>query len=155
MQEKPPLHNAFLFNQRNLINSLIDQATDINEKDCDGDSALILASFRGWIDEIKLLLKKNADINITDSAGNTPIILIVGQNHQEAFEYVVINSDIKQLNLFKEQLFKSYHSENIPGFKKILKRQYDKSLEFINKIYLHKNLQISLIEKKISKSTKV
>lgn len=57
-----------------LIKDLISQGTDINEQDDAGFTALIWASWMGYVDIVKFLVDKGADVNKADHDGSTPLI---------------------------------------------------------------------------------
>jgi len=55
---------------------LADGRVDINQVNKNGDSPLILASFRGYTQIVKILIAgQRVDINIVNEAGNSPLIL--------------------------------------------------------------------------------
>lgn len=57
-----------------LIDYLIDEVgVDINQQDGKGRTALLLAVDRGYMDNVRTLIFKGADVTIPDSQGNTPL----------------------------------------------------------------------------------
>src|SRR4029434_6398387 len=70
-------HELFLaVESRNLkkIESLIEAGADVNSRDTDGLTPLILSSWKGYSEAVSLLLDKGAYINATDKDGDTPLI---------------------------------------------------------------------------------
>jgi ankyrin repeat protein len=63
-----------------LIQELIAQNIDVNEKDENGKTALFYAIGLGDFDLLKLLFKKGANINLKDNKGQTPLMYAIGQN---------------------------------------------------------------------------
>lgn len=55
------------------------QADDVNPniQNRNGDTALILAVNRGWADGVSILLKYKANVNLTNTAGESPLIRAV------------------------------------------------------------------------------
>ncbi|NIM06561.1 MAG: ankyrin repeat domain-containing protein, partial [Deltaproteobacteria bacterium] len=52
-----------------------DRGADIDARDNDGKSALIMAALMGHADSVKLLLEKGADVNAHDNGGRTALSL--------------------------------------------------------------------------------
>ena len=62
---------------------LIKAGAGLNVKNKDGNTPLILAAWRGYIEMGQLLIKAGADINIQNKGGYTPLILSVKKNKIE------------------------------------------------------------------------
>lgn len=57
-----------------LINYMIDEVkADVNHQDAKGRTALSLAISYGYVENVKALIKRGADIHLADSQGNTPM----------------------------------------------------------------------------------
>jgi ankyrin repeat protein len=52
----------------------LDGGGDVNARDCDGDTALMLAAERGHIELVKVLLKNGADVNAANLNGETALM---------------------------------------------------------------------------------
>ena len=70
---------------------------NVNEKNSDGQTALMLASYSGHIDTVKLLLKQGAYINVVDKYGDSALSWAAAEKH----------TDIVQL-LKKAEIDKTY-----------------------------------------------
>ena len=53
------------------VKDLLNNGINPDSKDNKGDTALIWASYKGYLDIVKELLKYNANVNITDKYGST------------------------------------------------------------------------------------
>jgi ankyrin repeat protein len=56
------------------VKSLIRMGADINAKDENGNTALMMSSLEGHLEIVKFLVSKGADVNETDNNGSTPLI---------------------------------------------------------------------------------
>ena len=70
---------------------------DVNTKNSDGQTALMLAAYSGHKDTVKLLLKHGAFINVIDKFGDSALSWAAAENH----------TDIVNL-LKKSEIDKSY-----------------------------------------------
>jgi ankyrin repeat protein len=68
------LMSAASFGSYEIVETLLKQGAEINHKrEVDGITALMLATFNGEIQKVKLLLRYNADKYITDKNGKTAL----------------------------------------------------------------------------------
>uniref|UniRef100_UPI0026312A47 ankyrin repeat domain-containing protein n=1 Tax=uncultured Brachyspira sp. TaxID=221953 RepID=UPI0026312A47 len=72
---------------------LLDKCADINAKDNDGKTALMLASSNGDLEVVKLLIDKGADVNAKDDYNRTALMLASYNGHLEAAEFLKANGD--------------------------------------------------------------
>lgn len=72
-----PLMKAASDNDIELMEKLLQEGADINEKDSEGSTALHWAVFDGQYEAAKFLLEKGADPNTVDVYGSTPLITAV------------------------------------------------------------------------------
>ena len=56
------------------VSSLIEKGADVNVRDTDGVTALILASQFGYADIVKLLIDNGANVNARDDEGRTALM---------------------------------------------------------------------------------
>ncbi|KAI5751244.1 hypothetical protein M8J77_005725 [Diaphorina citri] len=77
---------------------------DINMKDNYLWTPLMCACHRGDIAIVDLLLNRGANINVTDTAGNTPVSIAKQCNHQEVYDLLVkrLNGDVKSITKGKQ-----------------------------------------------------
>jgi Ankyrin repeats (3 copies) len=78
----PPaaLHRAAEFGDIPGLQTSLDEQVDIDSRDADGRTALMLATLHGQINAVKLLLEHGADPNIADEHGTTPLRAAVDSN---------------------------------------------------------------------------
>ncbi len=67
------------------------QQDDINAnlQDGRGNTALIIAAERGWIDGLGILIKYKANVNLANAAGETPLIRAVQVHNVEAVRQLI------------------------------------------------------------------
>ncbi len=82
-----------------------------------GESLLHVAVKKGNLSMVKLLLEKDADINIQDESGNTPLHYAAANRKKDVLKHLLDNkADISIVNV-KEQ--KAIDYSNIKGFNEI------------------------------------
>lgn len=67
------LFDAAINGQAVAVRALLEKGADVNAKDSDGATALILAAYYGYADVVKVLIEKGADLNVKDRAGQTAL----------------------------------------------------------------------------------
>jgi len=88
----------------NLISSFIDSGVDINEKNNEGNNAILLSVDKNDIETVELLIEKSADINVQNKNDITPLALAVMKGSNEYFDMVCLllssnaNPNIKDSN---------------------------------------------------------
>jgi ankyrin repeat protein len=58
-----------------MVKALIDKGADVNAKDKDGQTALMLAAGGGYTEIVKALIEKGADVNAKNNTGDTALSL--------------------------------------------------------------------------------
>jgi ankyrin repeat protein len=82
------------------VRDLLAYGAEINARDINGDTPLIVASFLGFSDTVKLLLAKGADVNATNNLGSTALIEAATMNKPETVELLLSNgADVSIKNL--------------------------------------------------------
>ncbi len=72
-QSSLQLKNASAHGQLEIVRSLLDRGSDINEMDSRRTTALHSASFRGKLEVAKLLIERGAYVNSRNQGGSTPL----------------------------------------------------------------------------------
>jgi ankyrin repeat protein len=80
-----------------VVELFLQAGMNVNTKNADGQTALMLAAYTGHIDTVKLLLKHGAYINVIDKFGDSALSWAAAENH----------ADIVKL-LKKAEIDKSY-----------------------------------------------
>ncbi len=73
------------------VQSLISGGVDVNGKDANGDTALVVAAREGKTGVIKTLMDGKADPDIGDKRGTRPVTHAVQQGHVEALDALLVN----------------------------------------------------------------
>jgi ankyrin repeat protein len=81
--------NAVEKGNKKEILKLLKAGVDVNIKDEDGYTALILASYNGHTETVKILLESGADVNIKDEDGYTALITASSQGHAETVKLLL------------------------------------------------------------------
>jgi ankyrin repeat protein len=82
-----PLANAL--NNKEIANLLIAAGADINFKDSDGQTDLMLAAAEGRIANLKALIAAGADVNIQNNKGRTPLINAAMRGQTESVQLLL------------------------------------------------------------------
>lgn len=96
-QEK--LLMAVMTNNTELVQNLLEKGVNANATDDQSRSALHLATSRGYLAIVRLLLKHKADPNKQDTLKNTPLHLAACTSSRDLIsELIQGGADVKQLN---------------------------------------------------------
>lgn len=120
-----PTHIAYL----ELVASLISEGSDINARDKDGRSVLMIAEENGMTDFAELLIEKGADINVRDKKGDSALIYSFTNVHPRIIKLLIekgADVNAKNFNDFDPMLLaRLYH--------------YDEIIELINSVRAKSN----------------
>ncbi len=84
------MHNAVAFNEPNVVRFLIENFNfDVNCRSSMAQTALMLACLKGYAGLVKYLLKKGADISMTDQTGFTALLYAVKAGHVGISLYLI------------------------------------------------------------------
>ena len=72
-----------------VVQVLIDAGADIETKNTDGHSPLLLASLSGELTTVKMLVEAGADVRATDDCGSTCLLLAAFDGHTDTVRYLV------------------------------------------------------------------
>ena len=86
-------------NYKEAVQILLAEGIDPNIQDNNGNTALILASYHGYIEIVRLLLTANANPNIQNNIGNTALILASMQGHTEIVRLLLDSNGANIANL--------------------------------------------------------
>ena len=84
-------------NKLGIIYMLLSMNMNVNARNTDGVTALMIASRKGYTEVIKLLEKNNADPNVTDKKGMTALIFACMNGHHKVAEYLLMTYDADPL----------------------------------------------------------
>ncbi|KAJ3611434.1 hypothetical protein NHX12_021449, partial [Muraenolepis orangiensis] len=94
-----PLHRASIFDHAKLADYLISMGADVNKRDCNGYTSLLLATSGGAWKTVALLLAKGADVNAKDRSECNFLHLAILQPKglKNLSEEVLQNKSVKAL----------------------------------------------------------
>lgn len=64
-----------------IVELFLQAGMNVNTKNEEGQTALMLASYAGHIDTVRVLLKHNADINVVDKFGDSALSWAAAEKH--------------------------------------------------------------------------
>lgn len=84
------MHNVFLAGSIDAINIVLKHNPDLNDKDPDGDTVLIQSAGYNEIENVKILLKTNVDVNIrSDDGGDTALIRAIKNGSKDIIKILI------------------------------------------------------------------
>ncbi|CAI8017368.1 Protein TANC2 [Geodia barretti] len=97
-QERTELHDAAERGDVEAVERLLSTSVNINSRTEDeGDTALLVASLRGHVEVVRLLLKAGAAVFIPDKDGLSPLYVASQEGHTEVVDVLVkAGADVNQ-----------------------------------------------------------
>lgn len=85
--------------QLQFAQALLAAKAEVNSRNADGDTPLLLTAYSGNLDLAKFLLEHQAEVNATDKVGNQALSLALDHKHYALADTLVAqNADIQQAN---------------------------------------------------------
>ncbi len=97
------LMDAVLNNQKYIVIYLISKNANPNLTDRFGDAAIHLAAKNGFLSIVKILKKSEADFDLTDKNGNTPLMLSIIGEHKKTAQWFINNKSHLHVKNNKQQ----------------------------------------------------
>lgn len=96
-----PLHDAAKIGELTKVKQLIEKGALVNAKSDQGDTPILLSSWKGHLQITRLLIDKGADVNFQQGIGMTPLFVAVMNNHEEVSQLLIekganVNSQVGQ-----------------------------------------------------------
>ncbi|MCP5499551.1 MAG: ankyrin repeat domain-containing protein [Leptospiraceae bacterium] len=86
--------------KRKIAAFLLDNTANINYKNADGQSLLHLSAQFGYLDIVKKIIQKKADVNAKAANGSTPLMLALYAQKSNVVDYL---KDLSDLNVIDEK----------------------------------------------------
>ncbi len=90
-----PVHLAAIFNRPKILEWLLDQGADTDDKDDFGGLPIHKAAFVGSLGCVQVLVNKRAFVKAEDIDGNTPLQLAMKEGHWDVADYLLTNNVLK------------------------------------------------------------
>lgn len=96
------LHYATIGRANLCINTLIDFGINVEHKDVLGQTAIFDAAIKGNLGVLKILIRKNCDVNVQDNYGNIPLFYAIKTNNKPVVDLLFDKSSNNIRNNNKE-----------------------------------------------------
>ena len=123
------LHYAVHVTPTDVLQALLDAGADIEAKDAEGRSALLVASSTGEEKSVKVLVEAGAEVRATDDEGNTCLILAAYFGYTDIVRYLLCLSDVHDRDAEGDTALHLAAHQKLPDVVKLLlEHGADKSL---------------------------
>ncbi|XP_057299481.1 uncharacterized protein LOC130630100 [Hydractinia symbiolongicarpus] len=126
---QPPLHKASKKNNQEILSMLINHGALVNklEKDKDGYTPLYLAVHCGHLENVKILVKNKAEVNLQiKSKQDAPLHAAARNGHTDVLNYLLQqNADVNVMNTEGTSLYTAVDSDQISCVKILLDNNAD------------------------------
>jgi len=85
-------HEAALTGQKDLVTQFLEKKFDANERDVEGRTPLMYASYNGHVEIMKLLITRGADVNLQDKYGRTALMMAASGPFPQAVKLLLDNN---------------------------------------------------------------
>lgn len=111
--------------QLQFAQALLAAKAEVNSRNADGDTPLLLTAYSGNLDLAKFLLEHQAEVNATDQVGNQALSLALDHKHYGLADRLVAqNADIQQANWADLNALKRVEQSQELGLANVISRYH-------------------------------
>jgi ankyrin repeat protein len=121
------LHDACAKGSVDDVQLLINQGADVNGRNDDHNTALLVALKDGKLEVAKVLIEYGADANCRDKTGWTPLMIASLQGYRDIAELLLDHG--ADVNANKEDLWTALHVASLYGYLEIVKVLLDRGAD--------------------------
>ncbi|QED50198.1 ankyrin repeat domain-containing protein [Cytobacillus dafuensis] len=117
------------------VNELLEQGIDVNSRDNQGRTAVMIATYANNAEMVKALIEKGADVNIQDNMKNSPFLYAGAEGYLEILKLTVeAGADPKIVNRFGGTALIPASEHGYIEVVKVLLEQTDVDVNHINNL---------------------
>ena len=121
---KTLLHKSVEQGDNKVVSALLDLKSNVNSKDLEGITPLMIAASKGYVDLVSILIKAGADVNETSLNGDSAIYLALLKSYDEIVQ-ILVENDAYLGNIWNKHQTKKINKEVIfdnPGVVDMLEK---------------------------------